>query len=137
MNTRTFGALVSRLPSCPWRIAMCARFRGEAASHSCCFRIAQARQEVGDNSISTPSRNANHDIMSNFITLIRFAMPVRVILLYASLPSIPEGVPTGVMVLLAAVIILRTTGAAWIRRCRNDARWRIAVPDLRSSGIGG
>ena len=49
---------------------------------------------------------------------------------YASLSSIPEGVPAVVLVLLAVVIILRTTGAQWIGG-------RIAAPDLRSFDIGG
>jgi hypothetical protein len=40
---------------------------------------------------------------------------------YGSLSCIPDGVPAGVMVLLAAVIILRTTGGAWISRGRNNA----------------
>jgi hypothetical protein len=41
---------------------------------------------------------------------------------YGSLSSIPEGIPAGVMVLLAVAIILQTIVTAWIRRCRNDAR---------------
>jgi hypothetical protein len=104
MNITFAGVLANRLSVLARRIVTRARFRGEAAFHSYCFRVATARHEVGA---------------------------------YGSLSSIPEGVPAGVVIVLAAVIILRTTGAAWIHRCRNDARRRIAAADLRSFGIGG
>jgi hypothetical protein len=104
MNITAFGVLARRMSAFPRRIVLGVRFRGEAAFHSCCFRVATARHEVGA---------------------------------YGSLSSIPAGVPAGVMVLLAVVTILWTTGAASIRWCRNDARRQIAAPDLRSLGIGG
>jgi hypothetical protein len=56
---------------------------------------------------------------------------------YQSLSSIPEGVPIGIMLLLAAVIILRTTHAGQILHCRNDTHRRIVGIYLRSVGIGG
>jgi hypothetical protein len=98
LHITAFSVLASRLSAFPRRIVMCARFRGEAAFHSYCFRVATARHEVGA---------------------------------FGSLSSIPEGVPAGVMVLLAALIILQTTGGAWIGR-----GW-FAARDLRRFGIGG
>jgi hypothetical protein len=89
MHITALSILASRLSAFPRRMVRCARFRGEAAFHLYCFRVATARHEVGA---------------------------------YGSLSCIPEGVPTGVMVLLAAVIILQTTGAEWIGRCHGDVR---------------
>jgi hypothetical protein len=104
MNVTALGALVSRLSVFRRRVVVGARFRGEAAFHCYCFRVATARHGMGA---------------------------------FGGLSSIPEGVPAGVMVLLAAVIILWATGAAWIRWCRNEAERRTTTPDLRSFGIGG
>ncbi len=47
MYTTTFAFLVGWLSAFPRRIVTRAHFRGQAAFHCCCFRVATARHEVG------------------------------------------------------------------------------------------